>query len=220
VFLGVGLSKALPLDIAGAGLPGVRDALTFINDIRRAPDKGAVRVGRHVVVIGGGNTAIDAAIQAKYLGATTVTIAYRRGKEQMSATTWEQEFASRSGVVFQYWSSPVACVGTNGVTAVRFATTSLEHGRLVSSKDSHAVPADLVLVAIGQTLDERVLGGLRLVRGKIEVDGSYQTSIPGVYAGGDCIRSGEDLTVQAVEDGKRAAICVDAALRRDNGGGA
>jgi glutamate synthase (NADPH/NADH) small chain len=217
VFLAVGLGKALPLDIAGTNLPGVRDALAFINDIRRAPDKGTVHVGRHVVVIGGGNTAIDAAIQAKYLGADTVTIAYRRGREQMSATTWEQELASRSGVTFQYWASPAAFVGTDGVTAVRLATTRLEDGRLVASKDSQTVPADMVLIAIGQTLDERLLSGLRISRGKIEVDECYRTSLPGVYAGGDCITSGEDLTVQAVEDGKRAAICVDHALRRTTG---
>jgi dihydropyrimidine dehydrogenase (NAD+) subunit PreT len=217
VFLAVGLSKALPLDIAGTNLPGVRDALAFINDIRRAPDKGTVHVGRHVVVIGGGNTAIDAAIQAKYLGAATVTIAYRRGKEQMSATAWEQDLASRSGVTFQYWASPAAFMGTDGVTAVRLATTRLEDGRLVASKDSHTVPADMVLIAIGQTLDERLLSDLRISRGKIEVDECYRTSLPGVYAGGDCITSGEDLTVQAVEDGKRAAVCVDYALRRTTG---
>jgi glutamate synthase (NADPH/NADH) small chain len=75
----------------------------------------------------------------------------------------------------------------------------------------------MVLVAIGQGLDERLLGGLQIHRGKITVDESYRTSLPSVYAGGDCIRSGQDLTVQAVEDGKRAAICVDAALRRSNG---
>jgi dihydropyrimidine dehydrogenase (NAD+) subunit PreT len=218
VFLGVGLGKAVPLDVAGSDLPGVRDALAFINDIRRAPDKGAVRVGRHVVVIGGGNTAIDAAIQAKYLGASMVTIVYRRGKAQMSATIWEQEFASRSGVKFEYWSSPVELAGSDAVTGVRLATTRLEDGQLVVSKDSHVVPADMVLVAIGQTLDGS--GGLQISGGKIAVDPSYQTSLSGVYAGGDCIRSGEDLTVQAVEDGKRAAICVDAALRRTNGGSA
>jgi glutamate synthase (NADPH/NADH) small chain len=75
----------------------------------------------------------------------------------------------------------------------------------------------MVLVAIGQALDERLLGGLQIHLGKITVDESYRTSLPGVYAGGDCIRSGEDLTVQAVEDGKRAAICVDGALRHSNG---
>jgi dihydropyrimidine dehydrogenase (NAD+) subunit PreT len=214
VFLGVGLGKALSLDVPGKDLSGVRDALAFIGEIRRAPDKGSVGVGRHVIVIGGGNTAIDAAVQAKYLGATTVTVVYRRGKAQMSATTWEQEFASRTGVVFQYWSSPVAFAGTGAVTAVRLASNRLREGQLVASEETHTLPADMVLVAIGQTLDERVLGGLEISGGKILVDESYRTSLSGVYAGGDCIRSGEDLTVQAVEDGKQAAICVDAALRR------
>jgi dihydropyrimidine dehydrogenase (NAD+) subunit PreT len=93
VFLAVGLGKALSLDIPGEGLAGVRDALAFINDIRRAPDKGAVGVGRHVIVIGGGNTAIDAAVQAKYLGAASVTIVYRRGKAHMPATAWERSHA-------------------------------------------------------------------------------------------------------------------------------
>jgi dihydropyrimidine dehydrogenase (NAD+) subunit PreT len=220
VFLSVGLGKPAPLDVAGAGLSGVCDALAFINEIRRSADKSTVRVGRHVVVIGGGNTAIDAAIQAKYLGATAVTIAYRRGREHMSATEWEQEFASRSGVAFQYWSSPVGFVGTDALTGVRLATTRLQEGQLVATEDSRVVPADMGLIAIGQTIDERLLSGLRTSRGKIEVDDSYRTSLPGVYAGGDCIRSGEDLTVQAVEDGKQAAIRVDAALRRANGGSA
>jgi len=173
-----------------------------------------VHVGRHVIVIGGGNTAIDAAVQAKYLGAATVTVVYRRGKAQMSATTWEQEFASRSGVVFQYWSAPVAFAGTDAVTAVRLAATQAREGQLVASEETYGLPADMVLVAIGQTLDERVLDGLTISKGKILVDESYRTSLSGVYAGGDCIRSGEDLTVQAVQDGKQAAICVDAALRR------
>jgi glutamate synthase (NADPH/NADH) small chain len=214
VFLGIGLGKALSLDVPGEDLSGVCDALAFIGEIRRAPDKGSVRVGRHVIVIGGGNTAIDAAVQAKYLGATTVTVVYRRGKAQMSATTWEQEFASRSGVVFQYWSSPVAFAGTGAVTAVTLASTQAREGQLVASEETYALPADMVLVAIGQTLDERLLDGLEISGGKILVDENYRTSLSGVYAGGDCIRSGEDLTVQAVEDGKRAAICVDAALRR------
>jgi glutamate synthase (NADPH/NADH) small chain len=214
VFLGVGLGKALSLDVPGAELSGVRDALAFIGEIRRAPDKGSVHVGRHVIVIGGGNTAIDAAVQAKYLGAATVTVVYRRGKAQMSATTWEQEFASRSGVVFQYWSAPVAFAGTGAVTAVELASTQAREGQLVASEETYNLPADMVLVAIGQTLDERVLDGMKISKGKILVDQSYRTSLSGVYAGGDCIRSGEDLTVQAVEDGKQAAICVDAALRR------
>ncbi|MDP9013024.1 MAG: NAD(P)-dependent oxidoreductase [Pseudomonadota bacterium] len=215
VFLGIGLGKALSLDVPGTDLSGVCDALAFIGEIRRAPDKGLVRIGRHVIVIGGGNTAIDAAVQAKNLGAATVTVVYRRGKAQMSATTWEQEFASRSGVVFQYWSSPVAFTGMGGtVTAVKLASTQTREGQLVASEETYTLPADMVLVAIGQTLDERVLDGLKICRGKIRVDESYRTSLAGVYAGGDCIKSGEDLTVQAVEDGKRAAICVDAALRR------
>jgi len=214
VFIGAGLVRPARLDVPGRDLAGVRMALDFINDIRRAWNKAEVKVGRNVVVIGGGNTAIDAAMQAKCLGAESVMLAYRRGREEMSATGWEQELAASNGVNFQLWSAPVAFRGNAAVAGAEFARTRVMDGKLEVTDERAAFPCDMALIAIGQELDSGALAGLALERGKIVVDRNYQTSLPGVYAGGDCIGSGEDLTVQAVEDGKRAAIAVDAALLR------
>lgn len=211
LFIGVGLSRPARLDIPGRALSGVRDALEFIKDIRRAPDKAAVNVGRQVVVIGGGNTAIDAAVQAQCLGAEEVTLVYRRGRTDMSATGWERELAASAGVAFRMWSAPVAFKGSGALAGVEFAQTHMVAGKLVAGDRRLEIPCDMALIAIGQALEE--FTSLAVDGGKIVVDKDYQTSAPGVYAGGDCIRSGEDLTVQAVEDGKRAAVCVDAALR-------
>ncbi|MEQ1929799.1 MAG: NAD(P)-dependent oxidoreductase [Parvularculaceae bacterium] len=221
VFIGVGLARPAPLDIPGRALPGVRDALDFIRDIRCAPDKASVKVGRSVVVIGGGNTAIDAAVQAQCLGAEQVTLVYRRGRTEMSATGWEQELAASSGVAFRLWSAPVAFKGEGALAAAEFAATRLVEGTLTLCEQRAQIPCDMALIAIGQTLGETLAAasGLAVKGGRIAVDANYRTSLPGVYAGGDCIGSGEDLTVQAVEDGKRAAIGLDRELRARGKGG-
>jgi len=220
VFIGAGLARPARLDAPGVALGGVRDALAFINDVRQAGDKSSAPVGDDVVVIGGGNTAIDAAVQAKCLGAENVTLVYRRGKDHMSATGWEQDLASSNGVVMRYWSAPVAFKGESAVSTAEFARTRVNNGKLGVLDKRYALPCDMALIAIGQTLDESAVSGLALERGKIKVDENYQTSLPDVYAGGDCIRSGEDLTVQAVEDGKRAAIALNAALSKRRKGAA
>ena len=212
VFVGIGLGRTVALGLDGEGLAGVRDALHFIDELRQAPDKSAMPVGSEVVVIGGGNTAIDAAVQSKCLGAETVTLVYRRGADQMSATRWEQDLARTSGVTVRLWSTPIAFEGRDRVTGVRFARTRMVDGRLDVTDRTFTLPADMVLKAVGQKLDGDALGGLKIDGGKIRVDDAYRTSLPGVWAGGDCIRSGEDLTVQAVEDGKRAALAAHAEL--------
>jgi glutamate synthase (NADPH/NADH) small chain len=199
VFVGVGIRKTNQLGIPGEELAGVCDALDWINELRQAKDKSKVRVGKRVIVIGGGNTAIDAAVQARRLGATDVLMAYRRGEEKMSATGWERDLARTNGVVLRAHLVPTRIDGNGSVAAVQFG--------------DERVPADMVLKAIGQTLDVSVLRGLRIERNKIAVDADFRTSLPGVFAGGDCVASGEDLTVQAVEDGKRAAIAADRYVR-------
>ena len=213
IFIGAGLARTSELGVPGEGLEGVRDALDFIGEIRQAKDKSSVDVGTDVVVIGGGNTAIDAAVQAKCLGARNVTLVYRRGRETMGATQWEQEFGASNGVVMKFWASPTGFVGAGSLERASFAETTLKDGALVSSGRSFEVVAGLALKAIGQKFNESAFAGLRLERGRIWVDDQYRASIEGVYAGGDCIRRGEDLTVRAVEDGKRAAIFADAHLR-------
>lgn len=212
VFLGVGLGVARGLKIPGAELAGVRQALSFIEAIRQglAPDL----AGRRVVVIGGGNTAVDAAIQALCLGAGEVVMAYRRGLDQMGATAWEQRLARMSGVVIKPWLAPKRIEGANGkVGTVVFEQTrpSREGGQ--GTGDEIALPADLALTAIGQELGAPALPGVAVTDGRLAVDDEYRTSRAGVFAGGDCVKSGLDLTVQAVEDGKRAASAIDRYIR-------
>jgi len=213
VFIGAGLAGTNALGVPGEGLVGVRDALDFIEEIRQARDKSSIRVSGDVLVIGGGNTAIDAAVQARCLGARNVTLVYRRGRETMGATQWEQDLATANGVVMKFWAAPAGFSGAAALARARFDEMRLKDGALVPSGRSFEIAADMALKAIGQRLNDSALAGLRLERGRIWVDDHYRASIEGVYAGGDCIRRGEDLTVRAVEDGKRAAIFADAHLR-------
>jgi glutamate synthase (NADPH/NADH) small chain len=212
VFLGLGTTAVNGLTVPGSNLSGVEDALGFIERLRQTKDKSGIGIANHVVVIGGGNTAIDAAVQARRLGAANVTLVYRRGESDMSATEWEQDLARTNDVTLKLWSMPVRFEGDTAVRAAVFEKSILKDGKLTGTGETWSLPADLVLLAIGQTLEP--LGGVVIENGKIQVGTDFQTTLPGVYAGGDCIASGEDLTVQAVEDGKRAAIAADLFLRR------
>lgn len=214
VFLGLGLTATNALGLIGEDLPGVRDAVAFIAELRQAPDLSALPVGRRVVVIGGGNTAIDAAIQSRRLGAEEVTLVYRRGPESMSATVDEQEFAKSEGVTVRHWARPVELLSSGGQLAgMRFEHTHTdEDGRLHGTREFFELAADWVLKAIGQALGPTD-GLARTPAGRLQVDGEFRTSVPGVWAGGDCTGGNTDLTVQSVEDGKRAAASIHAALR-------
>lgn len=213
VFLAIGLGGVRELGAAGEDLAGVMNAVDFIEAIRSARDLGSVPVGRRVVVIGGGNTAVDAAVQSRKLGATAVTMVYRRGLESMNATWAEREFAQTNGVTLVTHATPVRLLGEGGVV------TGVEFERTLSTGDAErfVVDADMVLKAIGQTLVtvglDREL--LTLDGGRIAVDANGQTSLAGVWAGGDCAASGGiDLTVQAVQDGKLAADAIHAQFAR------
>lgn len=221
VFLGVGLDETHPLNVPGEALAGVADAVEFISRLRQASDPGTLPMGRRVLVIGGGMTAIDAAVQSKLLGAEQVTIVYRRGPEQMPATEKEQRQARLQGVAIEHWLAPVEVLGDGAsASAVRFARQRLESGRLVPAGEERVLEADLVLKAIGQRLRADVLAqcGLRLRDGRIAVDGSGRTSVANVWAGGDCIAEGQDLTVDAVAHGLRAARDIDRQLRDGRSG--
>lgn len=212
VVLAIGQAGVKALGIAGEERVHVLDAVDFIAALRQSGDRSRLAVGRRVVVIGGGNTAIDAATQAKRLGAEVVTIVYRRGRGEMSATPAEQEWALTNGVALRLWAMPVEIEGGDGVRAVRFARTSLDTaGRLVIGAEEFSIEADMVLKAVGQTLQADEVDLLpALSGGRIVVDGiSRETSMSGVFAAGDCI-AGVDLMVQAVEDGKRAAAGIEA----------
>lgn len=217
VFLGIGQLAPTRLDVPGSTRAGTRYALDFIKDIRSADSVSSVPVGRDVVVIGGGNTAIDAAMQAKCLGAERVTMLYRRGPEQMSATLWEQDLARANNINIIYWAAPKSIDGDTKTRGLSWAATRLVDSKLTMSDKTRQIEADMVLIAIGQSMQIDGAEALERERGKFKVGADYQTSLDRVYAGGDAIASGEDLTVQAVEDGKRAAIAVDARLQQAQG---
>ncbi len=219
VFLGMGLAGVKALEAEGEELAGVMNAVDYIADLRQADDFGRLPVGRKVVVIGGGNTAIDIAIQIRRLGAEDVTLVYRRGPSEMGATHHEQELAQVNGVRIKHWARPVKLTGQGGaVREAVFEYTQLDaDGRLIGTGDHFAIPADMVFKAIGQSFvpdplrqDGRDL--LELKGAKIAVDAEGKTSLDKVWAGGDCT-PGQDLTVAAVQDGKIAALAIDRALR-------
>ncbi|HEY5559898.1 MAG TPA: NAD(P)-dependent oxidoreductase [Steroidobacteraceae bacterium] len=222
VFLAVGLAGVNALGLESEGLPGVVDAVQYIAELRQARNRTQLPVGRRVVVIGGGMTAIDVAVQSKRLGADDVTIVYRRGREQMGASRFEQELAQVSGVRIRHWARPVRLVGKEHVTRVEFEHTHIgADGRLEGTGETFALQADVVFKAIGQEIDWAELGAasrvLRVSNGRIEVDADRKTSLDNVWAGGDCVAGGQDLTVTAVQDGKLAARSIDRYLRSDGG---
>ena len=210
VFLAIGLGGVRALALEGEDLAGVMNAVDFIEQVRQAEALEAVPVGRRVVVIGGGNTAVDAAVQSRKLGATSVTMVYRRGVESMSATWAEREFAQKNGVTLITHAKPVRLIGREGqVTGVEFERVSGE------AVERFTIDADMVLKAIGQTLVPIGIDGelLTVDGARIAVDAGGRTTLPDVWAGDDCAATGGiDLTVQAVQDGKLAAASIDAYL--------
>jgi glutamate synthase (NADPH/NADH) small chain len=221
VFLGLGLGGVNALGLDQPDIEGVHDAVAYIERLRQTADLSTLPVGRRVVVVGGGMTAIDIATQTRRLGAEDVTIVYRRGPAQMSASTREQEWAQTNGVRIKHWARPVRLLGADGgLSGVEFEYTALDAGgHLHGTGERFTLAADMAFKAIGQLLVRDVLDGnpglLDTRSGRIAVDAERRTSLPGVWAGGDCIAGGRDLTVTAVEDGKRAALSIDRALRAD-----
>jgi glutamate synthase (NADPH/NADH) small chain len=218
VFLGLGLDATNALGVDGEAVSGVEDAVGFIARLRQAADLSSLPVGRRVVVIGGGMTAVDAAVQAKRLGAEEVTICYRRGAEQMGASLYERELAQTSGVLIRHRVRPHRLIVEGGaVRAVELMRTADAGGKLVDTGETVVVPCDQLFKAIGQVFVPTDLDGagglLEMSGGRIAVDEDRKTSLPDVWAGGDCAAGGRDLTVVAVEDGKRAAVAIDRALR-------
>lgn len=218
VFLGMGLGGVNALRAENEDATGVANAVDFIAELRQATDLAKLAVGRRVVVIGGGMTAVDAAVQSKLLGAEEVTMVYRRGKEQMSASEFEQDLAAAKGVTIRHWMAPKRVLTEGGkVTGIELAYTALVDGTLVETGEVTTLPADQVFKAIGQTLSSDG-GGLALSGGKIAVDAQGRTSLRGVWAGGDCATGGDDLTVTAVAEGRDAAESIHAYLAGGSNG--
>jgi glutamate synthase (NADPH/NADH) small chain len=218
VFLAFGLGGVNELGLANENADGVLSAVNYIAKLRQSEHKDDMPVGRHVVVIGGGMTAIDIAVQSKRLGSEVVEIVYRRGPGQMGASRYEQEFAQTSGVTIRHWATPVRLLVSDRVTGVEFERTELDmHGKLQSTGDTWSVNADIVFKAVGQAVAHDIFGAaadsFEQKDGKLLVDDDRKTSLPEVWAGGDCIYGNDDLTVTAVQDGKVAANAIDRYLR-------
>ena len=183
-----------------------------VSETHRSSALSDVPVGRRVFVIGGGNTAVDAAVQAKRLGAEEVTLVYRRGAEHMSATPVEREWAQTNGVTLRFWASPHHLLADQRIVrGICFARGAPGHG--YDPQDSFTLEADIVLNAIGQVFvsDPFQNDQILVENGRIVVDWNCLTSIPGCYAGGYCT-AGEDLTVAAVRYGRDAAEAIHAEL--------
>ena len=219
VFLGMGLAGVNALGLEAEQIDGVYDAVEYIAKLRQTKDLSKLAVGRRIVVIGGGMTAIDIATQTRLLGAEDVTIVYRRGKEQMGASPAEQEWAQTNGVKIKHWAKPARLLKQgDGLQGIEFEYTRLDSkGRLNGTGEKFSLDADMVFKAIGQTFVPAVLNGsadvLELSDGRIRVDDDRRTSLPMVWAGGDCVAGGKDLTVAGVQDGKVAALSIDSTLR-------
>ena len=216
IFLGVGLGAMERLGIPGEHLRGVIDALRFIERYKTSPD---FAVGRCVVVIGGGNTAIDAANAARRLGAEEVHLFYRRTEKEMPAFSFEYDHSKIEGVRFHWLAQPVEVVEQDGrAVGVKFVETRL--GQPDATGRRNAIPVegshfeyacDMVIPALGQS---RFMGmlhstcGIELKGGSIVVDRpTGRTTNPKYYAGGDCVNGGREV-VDAVADGKRAALAI------------
>lgn len=215
VFLGLGLNASRQLGLTGEDAPGLMAAVDYIAALRQASDLAALRVPRRAIVIGAGNTAIDMAVQIKRLGAEDVTLVYRRGTESMTATHHEQDIAKMNQVRIKTWAAPLDVLldDAGHVAGMRFEETRMVDGRLAGTGAFIDIAADAVFKAIGQSMDAVGLSddmAQHIARSgdKINVDGHFRTSQPGIYAGGDCVAPGQDLTVQAVQHGKLAAIAI------------
>lgn len=186
VFVAVGLGNTRALGIPGENLPGVVDALTFIETLKTQNGRN-VKVGRHVVVIGAGNTAIDAVTQAKRLGAESSTIVYRRGEADMPCYDYEYELAKADGCGFRFNCTPIEIGSRESgvVTGVRVKTPDGEE----------TIPCDMVIKALGQ-----------VPRTDLAIPKD-----PRVFMGGDCASGGAEI-VNAAADGKQAAAKIHAML--------
>lgn len=227
VFIGMGHNSVRQLQMDNENIAGVHDAVTFIEQIRQG-NLNELPIGRNVVVIGGGNTAIDIAVQVKKLGAENVTLVYRRGADDMGATGFEQQVAQTNGVLIRCNAQPHRIHAHDGqLSAVEFEYTAADaKGRLSGTGETFTLPADQLFKAIGQSLDASpmtvvageiksgkingadVMHSPEIENGRIQVSIDQRTSLPDVWAGGDCT-PGDDLTVVAVQQGKIAAHSIN-----------
>jgi dihydropyrimidine dehydrogenase (NAD+) subunit PreT len=216
IFLGIGLGGSYALEIPGEDKAGVMGATEFIEELRSKPLH-ETKVGPRVVVVGAGNTAIDAATEAARLGAREVTIVYRRGREEMPAYEFEYELALKDAVRFRWLTQPVEVLGNGRVTGLRCQQMRL--GEPDASGRARPEPVegayfdlevDTIIKATGQEKQQGLLSqieGLALNKGLVVVDEEFRTTNPRYFAGGDCINGGKEV-VNAVYHGKKAAQAI------------
>ncbi len=218
IFIGVGLAESGRLKIPGENLKGIVGALEFIEEVKKENWK-SVDVGKRVAVIGAGNTSIDAATEAKRLGAEEVMIIYRRGADEIPANNFEHNLAKSDGIIFKYLTSPIEFIGNNHVEKIKCIKMELgredESGRrkpMPIKNSEFEIPVDMVVYALGQQSNSnflKTIPGLEINNGCILVnEENYQTRNPKVFAGGDCINGGKEV-VNAAYDGKQAAHGID-----------
>jgi dihydropyrimidine dehydrogenase (NAD+) subunit PreT len=208
IFLGVGLGKTAGLHIPGENLNNVIGAVEFVEDLRQ--NHSNAKVGNKVVVLGGGNTAMDAAIESARMGAEEVVLAYRRSKEEMGAYSFEFDLAISSGVVAMFHVAPIEILGDKDVTGVKFIKTQLVNGKIENIAGSEFVlDCNMVIKATGQGKQGdfySLIDGLELNQSKVKVNPeTNQSTHPKYFAGGDAINGGAEV-VNGAYDGKLAAL--------------
>jgi len=218
IFVGVGLGESGKLNIPGENLEGVIGALQFIENIKKE-DWDSVKIGQRVAIIGAGNTSIDAATEAKRLGAEEVMIIYRRSETEMPANSFEYRLAKNDSIIFKFLTSPIEILGDKSIKGIKCIRNKLgepdENGRrkpVPIPGSEFTIPVDMVIYALGQQPKLSFFNsipGLKIERNKVVVnEETYQTTNPKVFAGGDCINGGKEV-VNAAYDGKRAAYGIN-----------
>lgn len=210
IFLAVGLGETNRLGIPGEELDGVYDALQFIERIKTRNWK-MIPLGTRVVVIGAGNTAIDAVTQAKRLGAENVTMVYRRTEADAPAYDYELEIAKKDGVAFVWQAAPVGIL--HDESGLRVASLRCE--RTDGSLELFEIPCDMVIKAVGQqkmgSFFSKVIGVETDDKGRVLIGENMQTSDAKIFAGGDCANGGAEA-VDAAQMGKLAAMGIHESL--------
>ncbi|MBL7938162.1 MAG: FAD-dependent oxidoreductase [Flavobacteriales bacterium] len=222
IFIGIGLGATSALGIPGENKNGVMGALEFVEVLRNKHQ--ATAVGNKVIVLGGGNTAMDAASESCRMGAESVIIAYRRGPEEMGAYSFEFDLAKKSGSKALFNVTPVEIMGNGSVTGVKFIRNKTAYGKIEAIPGSEFVePCDMVLLGTGQGKQVELLeqiSGVKLDqkgrildnRGRIVVNEHYQTSNPKYFAAGDAVNGGVEV-VNAAAEAKKAAHGIDSFLK-------
>ncbi|MBL7946633.1 MAG: FAD-dependent oxidoreductase [Flavobacteriales bacterium] len=216
VFIGIGLGATSALGIPGEEKQGVMGALEFVEVLRNKHQ--ATPAGNRVIVLGGGNTAMDAASESCRMGAESVTIAYRRGPEEMGAYSFEFDLAKKSGAKALFNVTPMEFLGDGNVTGVKFIRNSSVNGKLEVIPGSEFVePCDMVLLGTGQGKQVKLLEqvpGLTLDhKGRIVVNEQFQTTNAKYFTAGDAMNGGVEV-VNAAAEARRAAHGIDGYLKK------